>query len=183
MLTRPATVRDVPAIAGLITEFAQRGKMLFRSHAELYEAIRDFVVAEEGGEIVGTGALEIVWADLAEVRSLAVNPRHHGKGVGRALVHAVVEEARRLDIQRVFALTYEQLFFEKLGFHVVDKSALPLKVWSGCIKCPKRDGCDEIAMVRTLFDRPAVIEDNPDAHAELRYDVPTPLVQLGRSQK
>jgi amino-acid N-acetyltransferase len=183
MLTRPATVRDVPAIAALITEFAQRGKMLFRSHAELYEAIRDFVVAEEGGEIVGTGALEIVWADLAEVRSLAVNPRHHGKGVGRALVHAVVEEARRLDIQRVFALTYEQLFFEKLGFHVVDKSALPSKVWSVCIKCPKRDGCDEIAMVRTLFDRPAVTEDNPDAHAELRYDVPTPLVQLGRAQK
>jgi amino-acid N-acetyltransferase len=180
MLTRPATVRDVPAIAALITQFSQRGKMLFRSHAELYEALRDFVVTEDAGQIIGTAALEIVWADLAEVRSLAVHPAHHGKGVGRALVNAVVDEARRLDIQRVFALTYEQPFFEKLGFQVVDKSALPTKVWSVCIKCPKRDGCDEIAMVRTLSDRPALPEDNPDAHAELRYDVPTPLVQIGK---
>jgi amino-acid N-acetyltransferase len=180
MLTRPATVRDVPAIAVLITQFAQRGKMLFRSHAELYEALRDFVVAEYEGAIVGTAALEIVWADLAEVRSLAVDARHHGKGIGRALVNAVVEEARRLDIQRVFALTYEERFFTKLGFHVVDKSALPTKVWSVCIKCPKRDGCDEIAMVRTLFDRPALVENPADALADLRYDVPTPLIQLGK---
>jgi amino-acid N-acetyltransferase len=178
MLTRPATVRDVPAIAALITPFSQRGKMLFRSHAELYEAIRDFVVTEDAGHIVGTAALEIVWADLAEVRSLAVHPDHHGQGVGRALVNALADEARRLTIHRIFALTYEQPFFEKLGFHVVDKSALPTKVWSVCIKCPKRDGCDEIAMVRTLFDRPTLPEDNPDTHAELRYEVPTSLIQL-----
>lgn len=175
---RPATVRDVPAIADLIGDFASRGRMLFRSHAELYETIRDFFIAEDNTTLIGICALEIVWADLAEVRSLAVAAAHQGKGVGRKLVEAVVEEARRLGIQRVFALTYEQQFFEKLAFHVVDKSALPLKVWSVCIKCPKRDGCDEIAMVRTLFDAPAVQEDNPDTHAELRYEVPTPLVQI-----
>ena len=182
MKIRAATVRDVPGIAGLIEAFAQRGLMLFRSHAELYEAIRDFFVAEEeGGKVVGICALEIVWGDLAEVRSLAVEASQQGKGVGKSLVNAVVEEARRLEIQRVFALTYEQVFFEKLGFGVVDKSALPLKVWSVCIKCPKRDGCDEIAMVRTVMDRPppeAVAEAPADSHAELRYDVPTPLVQI-----
>ncbi|HVT81494.1 MAG TPA: hypothetical protein VHM90_12640, partial [Phycisphaerae bacterium] len=87
--------------------------------------------------------------------------------------------ARRLQIHRIFALTYEQVFFEKLGFNVVDKAALPLKVWSGCIKCPKRDGCDEIAVVKTIMDA-AVPEENPDTHQELRYEVPTPLVQIGR---
>jgi amino-acid N-acetyltransferase len=184
MLIRPATVRDVPRIAELISVYAQRGKMLFRSHAELYETVRDFIVAEEeGAGIMGICALEIVWSDLAEVRSLAVDAAFQGKGVGKALVLAVIEEARRLEIQRVFALTYEQRFFEKLAFDVVEKSALPLKVWSACIKCPKRDGCDEIAMVRKVLDRPAVEEENPDTQAQLRYDVPTPLVQIHTKPK
>jgi amino-acid N-acetyltransferase len=185
MQMRPATVRDVPAIAALISTYAQHGLMLFRSHAELYETIRDFHVAlaepapATGENIVGICALEIVWADLAEVRSLAVHPGSQGQGIGKALVNAVAQEALRLHIPRIFALTYEQAFFEKLGFHVVDKSALPLKVWSICIKCPKRDGCDEIAMVKTLLPDAPPPADNPDAHPDLRYDVPTPLVQLG----
>src|SRR4051794_16899738 len=112
MQIRPATVRDVPAIAALIGAFAQKGLMLFRSHAELYETIRDFHVAQSDTGIAGICALEIVWADLAEVRSLAVDSAHQGKGLGKALVHAVIDEARRLQIHRVFALTYEQAFFE-----------------------------------------------------------------------
>ena len=154
--------------------------MLFRSHAELYEAVRDFVVAEEEGRVVGVCALEIVWADLAEVRSLAVGAEVQGRGIGSRLVSAAMDEAKRLQIARVFALTYEQRFFEKLGFQVVDKSALPLKVWSVCIKCPKRDGCDEIAMVRTLIEGAPPPADQPDAHQELRYEVPAPLVQITR---
>src|SRR4051812_49245139 len=98
MKIRAATVRDVPAIAGLIGMYAERGKMLFRSHAELYEAVRDFFVAEEEGVgIAGVCALEIVWGDLAEVRSLAVAAGQQGKGIGRRLVEGVVEEARRLE--------------------------------------------------------------------------------------
>ncbi len=175
---RPATVRDVPAIDRLITFYAQRGIMLFRSHAELYESLREFMVADNAGTVVGVGAMEIVWADLAEVRSLAVDPAHQGKGIGRRLVEALEADARRLEVQRLFTLTYEQTFFEKLGFSVVDKSALPTKVWSACVKCPKRHGCDEIAMVRTLLDAPAIAEPPADAHADLHYDVPTPLVQV-----
>jgi len=168
-------------MARLIEQFAQRGKMLFRSHAELYETLREFVVYEDdAARIAGVCALEIVWADLAEVKSVAVDPACQGRGIGRQLVMAVLEDARRLQIQRVFALTYEQTFFEKLGFVVVDKSALPLKVWSACIKCPKRDGCDEIAVVKTLFDKPLVEEADPNSQAGLRYEVPAPLVGLGR---
>jgi amino-acid N-acetyltransferase len=206
MIIRPATVRDVPAIASLIETYAARGKMLFRSHAELYETIRDFIVAEESFQtpvssfqkeaaptlspletgnwkletpnILGVAALEIVWADLAEVRSLAVAPGNQGRGLGSQLVTAIIDEARRLQIHRIFALTYEQRFFERLGFAVVDKSALPLKVWSGCIKCPKRDGCDEIAVVKTISGVTPVPESPADSHAELRYEVPTPIVQI-----
>jgi len=181
-MIRAATVHDVPAIAALISTFAQQGKMLFRSHAELYEAVRDFMVAEEDGRILGVCALEIVWADLAEIRSLAVSAQAQGKGIGTRLVSAAMDEAKRLQIARVFALTYEQRFFEKLGFGVVDKSALPLKVWSVCIKCPKRDGCDEIAMVRTLIENAPPPQDQPDAHQDLRYEVPASLVQITRRE-
>ena len=174
-MIRPATVRDVPAIAALINVFAERGIMLFRSHANLYETVRDFVVLEENREISGVCGLEIVWSDLAEVRSLAVAPGHQGRGIGRRLVEACVAEARRLEIPRVFTLTYERAFFEKSGFCVVEKSALPQKVWSACIKCPKRLACDEIAMMRTLFEAPPV---DVEELASLRYEVPTPLVQL-----
>lgn len=180
---RKARITDVPAIADLITQHARVGKMLFRSHAELYETLRDFTVFESDTAsapppVTGVCALEIVWADLAEVKSLAVETSAQGQGIGRKLVEAIVAEATDLKIQRIFALTYEQAFFEKLGFSVVEKSALPLKVWSDCLKCPKRDQCDEIAVVRTLFSNPAMQEANPDTIADLRYDVPTPLVKL-----
>jgi amino-acid N-acetyltransferase len=184
MFIRPATVRDVPAIASLISTFAQRGRMLFRSHAELYETIRDFHVAEDNDTILGTCALEIIWADLAEIRSLAVAPAAQGHGVGRALVNALLDEARRLKIHRVFALTYEEAFFAKLGFATVDKSALPLKVWSACIKCAKRLECDEIAMTLTLPENAAPAgapPDNPDSHPDLHYEVPTPLTQIKKN--
>jgi amino-acid N-acetyltransferase len=181
MKIRPATVHDVPAIARVISTFSQRGLMLFRSHAELYESIRDFFVAEQDGAIVGVCALEIVWADLAEVRSLAVDPAAQGRGVGSALVRAVEEEAGRLEIRRIFSLTYEQRFFERLGFVVVEKNALPTKVWSVCIKCPKRLGCDEIAMVKTVWQGDATEEPGPDTHAELRYEVPTQLQIRGKT--
>jgi amino-acid N-acetyltransferase len=167
-------------MARIISLFSQQGLMLFRSHAELYEAVRDFFVAEEGGVIVGVCALEIVWADLAEVRSLAVDPAAQGKGLGSQLVRAVEEEAKRLEIRRIFSLTYEQRFFERLGFVVVEKAALPSKVWSVCVKCPKREGCDEIAMVKVVMEGGAVVEDQPDLHAELRYEVPTQLQIRGK---
>jgi amino-acid N-acetyltransferase len=182
-MIRRAKITDVPRIAELISQHARRGKMLFRSYAELYETLRDFVVFQmdsgpQTGLIAGVCALEIVWADLAEVKSLSVDENFQKQGIGRQLVEAVAAEANELRIQRLFALTYEPEFFSKLGFHVVDKASLPLKVWSDCVKCPKRDGCDEIAVVRELFPAPALADVSPDSVENLRYDVPTPLVKI-----
>lgn len=160
-MIRPATVYDVPRIQAIINSHAELGRMLFKSLAQLFEDLRDFAVfeAEDGplaGQVVGCVGLTIIWADLAEVRSLAVDDAYRGRGIGQALVGWCVDEARRLHIRRLMALTYEQRFFAKLGFSVVDKDTLPLKVWSDCVRCPKREGCDEIAVVRVLEDVPVV---------------------------
>src|SRR5689334_9795009 len=99
--------------------------MLFKSYAQLFESLRDFAVYEDdaSGEIVGCAALSIIWADLTEVRSLAVDQNHRGKGIGSKLVRWCIEEARRLRIRKLMSLTYEQRFFEKLGFAVVNKES------------------------------------------------------------
>lgn len=153
-MIRPATIHDVSRMQEVINSHAELGKMLFKSYAQLYESLRDFAVYEVDDNVVGCVALAIIWADMSEVRSLAVDDGFRGRGIGSRLVQWCLEEAKRLEIRRVMSLTYEQRFFEKLGFEVVAKETLPLKVWTDCVKCPKRDGCDEIAMVRTLTDVP-----------------------------
>lgn len=150
MIIRTATIHDVPAMQAVINSHAELGKMLFKSLAQLYENLRDFAVCEIDGRVVGCVGLAVIWADLAEVRSLAVADGWQGRGIGRKLVEWCVDEARRLQIRRLFSLTYEKGFFGKLGFVVVEKDTLPLKVWSDCVRCPKRNNCDEIAMVRDL---------------------------------
>ena len=145
-MIRKALIPDVKHIHRLLLDYARDGLLLSRSLAELYESLRDFYVYEVDGRVVGTAALNICWEDLAEVRSLAVHPDFNGRGVGRELVLACLEEARRLGLRRVFALTYKQVFFEKLGFAVIEKSQLPHKIWGDCMKCAKFPDCDEIAL-------------------------------------
>src|SRR5688572_12964259 len=156
-MIRPATIHDIPRIQEIINSHAELGRMLFKSYAQLYEDLRDFAVHVKDNQVVGCTALAVLWADLAEVRSLAVDDAYRGQGIGRRLVEWCVEEARRLQIRKLMSLTYEQAFFEKLGFEVVPKETLPLKVWSDCVRCPKRDNCDEIAMVRELRDVPMIV--------------------------
>jgi len=159
-LIRKATMNDVPDIHRLITQYAELNRMLFRSHADLYEHLRDFFVGVESvdgqDKVAGCAALEMVWRDLAEIKSLAVDQTCQGKGLGSQLVQATVEEGRRLGLKTVFALTREQHFFEKSGFGVVLKETLPHKVWTDCVRCPLQDNCDEIAMLLTLEDVPVV---------------------------
>lgn len=149
---------DVPEMHRLITHHAELNRMLFRSHADLYEHLRDFHVAVEdsGGSprVVGCTALELVWRDLAEIKSLAVDESCRGRGVGRQLVLAAIDEGRRLELERIFALTRERRFFEKLDFHEVPRETLPHKVWTDCVRCPLQENCDEIAMVLPLRPNP-----------------------------
>ncbi len=145
-MVRRARIPDAKVIHKLLIGYAKDGMMLSRSLAEIYETIRDFYVYEEDGEVVGTVSLNICWEDLAEVRSLAVAESYGKKGLGRELVLACLGEARDLGLKRVFALTYKPGFFEKLGFHLIEKSELPHKIWSDCIKCAKFPECDEIAL-------------------------------------
>ena len=150
-MIRKARMGDVKAIQKLIAEYARKGDMLPRSLSEIYENLRDyFVYVEDGGEVIGSAAVHLMWEDLAEVRSLAVRDDRMGRGIGTQLVEACISEAIILGITRVFALTYKPVFFEKLGFKQVDKSELPHKIWSDCLKCSKFPDCDEVALVADL---------------------------------
>ena len=152
-MIRKAKISDAKAISALINCYAEHDKMLFRSLADIYENLQTFVVAEEDGAIIGCCALEVIWSDLAEIKSLAVSSARMGRGVGRQLVTGAILQAQELGIQRVFALTLEPKFFAKLGFAVAGMDTLPMKVWSDCARCPKQQECDETAVV---MDVPSV---------------------------
>lgn len=148
---RKAKLADVPHMQRLINGLADKGELLHRSLNELYENIRDYYVAEaENGEICGCCALHISWENLAEVKSLVVAENLHRQGLGTTLLDTCLQEARELGVPRVFALSYKPEFFEKNGFHRVDKAELPHKVWSECINCPKFPDCGEEALIREM---------------------------------
>ena len=152
MVIRKAKTGDVVVIQKMLVSFAQQGKLLARSLSELYTNLRDMSVAvdNETGQVVGCCSLHIIWEDLAEIRSLAVQETRQGRGLGRRLVEACMEEARDLGIKRLFTLTYETRFFEHIGFLIVDKNMFPQKVWADCLHCPKFPECDEVALVMDL---------------------------------
>ncbi len=146
-----ASIIDAKAIHDLVNTFAQKGEMLPRTMAEVYENLRDFyVVRDEAGEAVACGGLHILWEDLAEIKSLAVREDLQGNRLGARIVEACLEEARQIGLTTAFALTYRPGFFEKLGFAQADVMTLPRKVWGECYRCPKFPACNEIAMVRTV---------------------------------
>jgi amino-acid N-acetyltransferase len=148
---RPARLQDVPQIHALLMHWADKKLLLPRPLSELYENVRDFIVCEaDMGGLVGCAALHIDTDKIAELKALAVAGAMHGKGVGRRLVEACCDEAVKIGLERVFCLTYQVDFFTKLGFSKVDRSRLPDKVWSECIRCHRFLDCDEIAMWRKV---------------------------------
>jgi amino-acid N-acetyltransferase len=146
-----AAMADVEHIHAVVTTFADRGEMLHRPLNEIYENLRDYWVARSlAGEFLGCVALHVLWVDIAEVKSLAVREDRQMKGVGAALVQACLDEARRIGLPRVFALTYKPVFFEKQGFSIADVTEFPRKVWNECYRCPKFPSCNEIAVAIDL---------------------------------
>lgn len=151
VVVRPARAEDVQSIFETIGYWAGQGKMLVRPTQNIFENLRDFFVAETGGEFAGCGALHILWGDIAEVRGLAVRPEVQAKGVGKEIVAACEREARRLGIPTLFAWTYSVGFFEKCGFRLIDKTKeLHPRVWSECLRCPFFVGCNENGVVKRL---------------------------------
>lgn len=150
MILRSAVVTDVTPILELVNRLAADGKMLPRSPASVVENLRDFVVAEKDGVFAGCGALSLIWTDIAEIRSIVIEPEQRGTGLGMRLAERLMADAEKLGIARVMAFTYVVGFFEKLGFQVVDHAALPHKVFNDCLNCPKFHQCDEIAVLKVL---------------------------------
>jgi len=150
MKIEKAKISDVEQIHELVNKYAVRGEMLPRALSDIYENLRDYFVAREEDKVHACAALHISWDDMAEIRSLAVSEEKQSQGLGRRVVEASIEEAKILDIPVLFCLTYKPSFFEKMGFHIVDKSELPRKVWSECFHCPKFPDCDEVSMIRYL---------------------------------
>ncbi|WP_054874118.1 N-acetyltransferase [Oxobacter pfennigii] len=150
VIVRKAKLSDVEQIHEIVNYYAEKGMMLSRARSMLYEHIRDFVVAEEDGEILGTGALHVLWIDLAELRTLAVKENLLSKGIGSKIVDFILEEAKELGIPKVFTLTYQPGFFEKHGFNVIQKESMPHKVWTDCINCPKFPNCNEVCLEKII---------------------------------
>lgn len=150
MKIRKAKIADLRQAHKLINSFAKREEMIPRSLNELYESVRDFIVCEDKGIICAVCALHIMWEDLAEIRSLAVDKEYQRMGIGKRLVRECLKEAESLGLKRVFALTYHPEFFRRLGFVDIDKSSLPQKIWGDCLRCPRFPECDEHAVIINL---------------------------------
>lgn len=147
---KKATIGDAKLIHAFVNQFANRDEMLPRSLNEIYENIRDFYLCFDKKEIIGVAALHILWEDLAEIRSVAVSHKYQRRGLGKKLVKKCLKEAELLGVKKVFALTYHPGFFKELGFHDIDKNALPQKIWGECLKCHKFPECNELAVIKEL---------------------------------
>jgi amino-acid N-acetyltransferase len=145
-----ATLDDVAGIHKLLKHFSDRGILLPRPESDIYHSLREFQVVKLGEKIIACCALQIFTRNLGEVRSLAVAPEYSGFGLGKRLVFSTEQEALRIGLGKLMALTYEVQFFNRLGFDVVEMNVLPEKVWGACINCHKFRNCDEIAVLKIL---------------------------------
>ena len=147
---RKAKLSDAEQIYDIANYYAEKGLMLSRSRHQIYENIRDFIVAEDDTVVIAMGALHVMWSDLAEVRTVAVAESHQRQGIGYKIVNALLEDGKELGISKAFSLTYQPEFFGACGFVEESKDSMPQKVWMECINCPKFPNCDEICMVRDV---------------------------------
>ncbi|HOE71710.1 MAG TPA: N-acetyltransferase [Deltaproteobacteria bacterium] len=149
-MIRKLLVSEVSEIKKLIDPFVKQGLMLPKSLHALYTGVRDFWIATDDRdqrEIIGCCALQVSWMDLAEIRTLAVKKEHQSGGIGRELVEACISEAADLHLKTLFTLTYVPDFFKKMGFHEIDKTTLPNKIWADCIHCQYFPDCRETALI------------------------------------
>ncbi len=146
-----AKLSDIPFMQIIVKDEVENGVILYRSDDEIATNIRSYIVAKENDKLLGYGALHIHTSELAEVRSLVIDSNSRGKGIGGDLVKKLLEEGKELGIKRVFTLTYQKEFFEKLGFLEIEKESLPeQKIWADCIKCKHFPVCNEVSLIINL---------------------------------
>ena len=181
LTVRKAVMHDIRPILDLINSYAAKGIMLPRTEFEMSESIRDFTVVTSNGELVGCGALHFYSPTMGEIRSLAVHEHAKTHGVGRRVAEALLDEAKLYELDAVFAFTYVVEFFNKIGFHQVERGVLPLKAWKDCLRCPKFQACDEIAVLRILHperwaeSQPGIWPSLSTAEADQLIQLPVPL--------
>ena len=162
---RKASMTDIHSLLNLINGYAAKGIMLPRTEFEMSENIRDFTLVFSGEKLVGCGALHFYSPTIGEVRSLAVHPGSESQGIGRVLVQALEKDAREFHLHTIFAFTYVDKFFARLGFTEVERGELPLKAWKDCLRCPKFQSCDEIAVVKHLVPQIERVHNSPPDEA------------------
>lgn len=145
------TLKDIEEMIALVAPEIHKGVILPRSAEEMANTIRSYYIAKEGDEIVGFCALHIYSPTLAEVRSLIVKEDFRSQGVGKNLVSLLLDEGKKLGIEEVLVLTYQEVFFKSLGFVVIEKEEIPNpKIWTDCIKCKHFPKCNEIALLKKI---------------------------------
>ena len=159
MRTRKAFLPDAQQIHDLIAGYSGDGTLLPRSLAEICENVRDFVVLEDDGRIIGCGALHLYGTHLAEIRSITVAPWAQGKGGGRRLVKALMAEAKKHCVTCICLFTRRPEFFGRLGFALAQREDLPDKIYKDCHACPRFHCCDEVAMVRGALPKFAILPE------------------------
>jgi len=132
---RRARTQDIRAIRALVDEYTADRRLLSKATVTLYESVQEFwVAADEHDRVVGCGALHVMWEDLAEIRTVAVDPAHRGQKIGHKIVERLVEVARELGVARVFCLTFETRFFGSFGFTEIDGAPVPHAVYEQLLR-------------------------------------------------
>ena len=159
MRTRDALLPDAERIHEMISSYSGDGTLLPRNFAEICENVRDFVVLEHRGKIVGCGALHLYGQHLAEIRSITVEPSQQRHGGGRKLVDALMKQAKRHKVSCICLFTRKPDFFAGQGFSVAQREDLPDKIYKDCHACPRFHCCDEVAMVRGNLPKFAILPE------------------------
>ncbi|HWS34579.1 MAG TPA: amino-acid N-acetyltransferase [Actinoplanes sp.] len=135
MIIRRARTGDIRSIRSLVDTYTTDRRLLSKATVTLYEQVQEFWVAEaEDGTVTGCGALHVMWEDLAEIRTVAVDPERRGQRIGHRIVAALIDQARELGVRRVFCLTFETRFFGSFGFSEIDGAPVPHKIYEQLLR-------------------------------------------------
>jgi len=134
IIIRSARTADVKQIRSIIDTFAAPGKMLEKETVTLFESVQEFVVAVDGDQVIGCGALHVLWEDLAEVRTVAVKEEFHKNGIGHQIIEAIIDRARSVGVERIFCLTFQTEFFGKHGFKVIEGTPVEPDVYQELLR-------------------------------------------------